>query len=147
MFERGVFSPLVKPSGFSRDVPVGTSKIDFGNKETLIEIKMPLTVLQNTFNKSIINTAHVSAYQRTVRQYADLAKQAKKGKQVFVFLTYLYRAPAYNPYIYNNNNKALMKILLKAQSAGVRFWQNNFKITKEKISLEKSFPLSFCSPH
>lgn len=143
LISRGAFRNIFKTSSLTREVALGKNRIDFASENCFIEIKMPLTVLPFKKPSPLTNLAHKGRYERTISQYQELIKEAKKGKKCFVFITYLYDAPNYNPYKQNKSNKPFLKTIEKAEKEGVSFIQNNFQMNDKRISLKKSFKLSF----
>jgi sugar fermentation stimulation protein A len=143
LIEAGSFSDLMPTMPLQREITSGESKFDFGNDKILLEVKMPLTVLPNYIDERISNFNHEGKYERTIKQYLELARQAKKGRKTLVFISYIYDAPPYNPIIQNKNNHKLLKAIFLAQKNKTQFWQNNFNMTKEGVALQKTIKLWF----
>lgn len=127
-----------------RERKLGNSRIDFQIGNNFLEVKMLLINLPSRFDKlkEISPKSKFDSFDRLIKHFTDLGKEAKKNKSQIIILTcYQYDAKPFKRPATDKTNLKIIKAAKKSTKSGVESWQANFKIDKDGVKLKKYFKL------
>ena len=142
------FSKMVSGDEIQREKPLGNSRIDFlvkeqkANRETYLEVKMPLITLPIKQNNVLRTHSKFDSFDRLIKHFTDLANFLKKNNRAIVLLCYMYDAKAFQRPVRDDTNSKILKAAQNAQAKGLENWQANFRITPKYVELLNYFELN-----
>ncbi len=136
-FENNLLKKIINVKEIKREVRLNSSRIDFLlNQNCFLEVKTPLIHLPFGDKEPV---SKFSSLERLGRHFNEISLQIKKGQRAVVVLCYLYDAERFKPP--KRANPEITKLVDKATSRGLEYWQVNLKLDKKGLSLADYFKL------
>ncbi|MBQ9041813.1 MAG: DNA/RNA nuclease SfsA [Eggerthellaceae bacterium] len=127
-----------------REVFLGESKLDFLVGDVFLEVKTPLQHLQVNVPEWV-KTKKVTPFSSTGRMQRHVGELAKSlaDHQRAIFLTcFIYDNPGFEVVEKSTNYDEVKRDMDAAQVKDVEIWQANFRLTPEKVALDRYFRIS-----
>jgi sugar fermentation stimulation protein A len=138
------FSDMVETGvAVQREQFLGVSKLDFLVGDTYLEVKTPLQSLQLDIPDYVKRkkTAPLSSTERFVKHITELANSLQNNQRAILLICFLYDNPGFKVVERSVNYEQVSAVVDKVITAGVEYWQANFRITPYGVRLTKYFKL------
>lgn len=105
---------------------------------------MPLQQLQIQIPDYVKMEKHTpfSSTDRFVRHITELANSLQDHKRAILLTCFIYDNPGFEVIERSTNYEQVKAAVESAAIMGVEIWQANFKLTSDKVSLDRYFKLS-----
>lgn len=127
----------------NREVKLGRSRIDFlVDGHTYLEVKTPLKDIpcEGHPNFKGRNDTPIQP-ERMLKHFLDTEKAIEGGARALFLLCYMYDAPPFKTPPPDIWDERIVKAVLQAEARGIEYWQANFEIDAEGVSLTDHFRL------
>ena len=127
-----------------REVFLGQSKLDFLVGDAFLEVKTPLQQLQVDVPAWVKTKKRTpfSSTGRMQRHVGELAASLADHQRAVLLTCFVYDNPGFQVIERSTNYEQVSATMANAQARGVEAWQANFRITPERVTLQRVAPLS-----
>jgi len=127
----------------NREVKLGNSRIDFlVNGYVYLEVKTPLKDIpcESHPNFKGRNDAPIQP-ERMLKHFLDTGNAIKGGSRALFLLCHMYDAPPFKTPPPDIWDERIVSAVRQAEAMGIEYWQANFEIDADGVSLTDYFPL------
>ena len=124
-----------------REQFLGSSKLDFLVGDTYLEVKTPLQSLQVVVPEWVKTKKETpfSSTDRFVRHITELANSLQSHRRAILLTNFIYDNPGFQVIDRSTHYEEIKATVDAAQEKGVEIWQSNFRLTPERVTLDKYF--------